>query len=237
MDATTTPARSRMKPRGLLPFARLVWASIFIAQFATASELKLSTGAILTGTPLARTETSVTVETKNGIQVVLEAAQLDPESWAEISKTTPEAKPTPRATPPRAAISERPAEIKWLDTGANAQSSTESRVATALRRLEKQGATQLNIRSEQIADAFEANAIAATERWRGKPMAVTGTISIMSIDVWGTPYIVLEGGVRKYLTDKKEIESIKQARTGQTITLHGIFRGKSALAIQRFDLE
>ena len=220
MDATATPSQSRTKLSILLALIYVVWLG---AQFAAASEIKLSSGASLTGTPLTRTETSVTVETKDGIQIVLEAAQLNPKSWAEISKATPEAKPTPRATPPpRAAISE---------------SSTESRVATALQRLEKQDATQLNIRSEQIADAFEANAIAATERWRDKPMAVTGTISIMSIDVWGTPYIVLEGGVRKYLTDKREIESIKKARTGQTITLHGIFRGKSALSIQRFDLE
>lgn len=124
-------------------------------------------------------------------------------------------------------IKVRPSLIKSLKLGSPTPLFTSS---------QRRSESPLRLTPEQIQTAYRVNAIKTQKDFEGKLVAVTGRIDIMDTDAWGTPYVVLEGGVRKYLTDTEEIAKISKARVRQSITLEGRFIGKDPLAFNRYDL-
>ncbi len=82
----------------------------------------------------------------------------------------------------------------------------------------------------ELYDAYDANQIAADEKYKGKTLEITGTIYSIGKDVLNSPYVQLEAknpllGVQCYLS-KDEASKAATLQKGQKVTLKGRGDGK-----------
>lgn len=78
-----------------------------------------------------------------------------------------------------------------------------------------------------IVEAFEANEVQATERFKGRRMLVTGTIESIGLDIMDHPYITLgpTSVFRKVQCLFENKSAVSSLHKGQEITLRGECKG------------
>lgn len=81
---------------------------------------------------------------------------------------------------------------------------------------------------KQLTDDYEANALAAENKYKGKKFEVTGTVDNIDKDILGDVYVKLTDGspyalkgVQAYFKDKKEIEKLSSLKKGDKIIIVG----------------
>lgn len=87
--------------------------------------------------------------------------------------------------------------------------------------------------AQEMARAYEANSIAADQRFKGQRLRVTGQVSSIGTDLFGSPYVTLTGGVNQFLEPQFEFPKAAAAQLaslgkGNTVTLECVGAGDIA---------
>lgn len=92
---------------------------------------------------------------------------------------------------------------------------------------------------QQLAADYEANEIAADQKYKDKPVVVTGTVTDISKDVMGDIYVVMTDGdemsmigVQCFFSDDHTADAAKLTK-GQKATIKGMCDGKVMHVILR----
>lgn len=183
--------------------------AITLAIVATANADKitvtLKSGGSMTGTLVGKSATEIKVETTYGV-IPLHADRVTPESWtaaqrAAISKPSGNyVVPTP-SPKPRKYVEKDPANAEAADGGA--------------------------ISVDDIERAYATNPVAADLRFKGKPIAVRGTINNIGTSEWGRPFVRIGDKVIKHYPWGVE-KKIAHLKVGQITTLTGTCYGVTA---------
>lgn len=94
----------------------------------------------------------------------------------------------------------------------------------AARREQAEIASLTMFTAPQIAQAYEANTVAADQIFKNKRFRVSGVISSINTDFLGKPYITLKGGVNQFMEpqfgfDKDQMNVVAGLRKGQKVVL------------------
>ncbi len=88
------------------------------------------------------------------------------------------------------------------------------------------------ITSIQLAEDYEENTLAADQKYKGKQFKVTGRVADINTDLFGDPYIMMEGTnifmQPQFAFDKDAGEQLAKLRKGMKLTL--ACRGKGDIA-------
>lgn len=91
----------------------------------------------------------------------------------------------------------------------------------------------LDVTANDISQAYSDNTVSADQRYKGKRFKVTGTVTEISTDFMGDPYVTLRGGVNQFMEpqfsfDKSNIDALTQMKKGMRVTLVCTGRGDIA---------
>lgn len=103
------------------------------------------------------------------------------------------------------------------------QQEAEAKAAAERESFKQSVATLPKYSAREIAADYEANTVAADQKYKGKSFKVTGKITDINTGVTGNPYIVL-AGVNMFLGpqlhfSKDYLQAISTAKKGMTITV------------------
>lgn len=130
-------------------------------------------------------------------------------------------------------------EEKAADKAAAEQRQVERQQAEADKRqaaieAEKKALAEMpTVTAQALASSYDANTVAADARFKGKRFKVTGTVSDISTDFTGDPYVTLRGGVNQFMEpqfgfDKSDSQQLAALRKGSKVTLVCTGRGDIA---------
>lgn len=76
----------------------------------------------------------------------------------------------------------------------------------------------------ELARAYDANTVAADQKFKGQTFKVTGTIADINTDIMGNPYVTMRGGVNQFLEpqfafDKDSANQLAELSKGMKVTL------------------
>jgi hypothetical protein len=91
-------------------------------------------------------------------------------------------------------------------------------------------APSYTLSAKQLADDYEANAVAADAKYKGKIVVVSGTIDSIGKDIMDQAYIVLDRGERilggvRCMFAKEEEPSVARLSKGQYVSVKGVVHG------------
>ncbi|MEI6746848.1 MAG: lysozyme inhibitor LprI family protein [Methylococcaceae bacterium] len=89
------------------------------------------------------------------------------------------------------------------------------------------------VTADSIASAYSENTIAADLQFKGKKYKVTGTVTDISTDFRGTPYITLQSSVHRFMKpqfsfEESEVARLANLKKGSTVSLICIGKGDIA---------
>lgn len=78
--------------------------------------------------------------------------------------------------------------------------------------------------ASELARAYDANTVAADQKFKGQTFKVTGTITDINTDIMGNPYVSMRGGVNQFLEpqfafDKDSANQLAELSKGMKVTL------------------
>lgn len=164
--------------------------------------LNLKSGGAMTCTLVSKSDTEIKVETAYGI-IPLRVDAVTPESWAAAHRATT-SKPSGNYIIPNPSPKPR----KYVEKDfTKAEPAMGDAISTTT-----------------VERAYLENPVAADLRFKGKPIAVRGTINNIGTSEWGRPFIRVANNVIKYYSWGSE-ESVANLKIGQTTTLSGTCYG------------
>lgn len=118
------------------------------------------------------------------------------------------------------------ASFLFIAFGSNEEQQVEKKTETKI----PAKASAIEIASSQLFADYEANAIAADEKYKNKVLLVTGKITAIDRDLLDDIYITLEGeeslGDVQCFFAEEHVKSALKLSKGQTITIKGLCDGK-----------
>ena len=90
----------------------------------------------------------------------------------------------------------------------------------------------INVTAEDLISAYKANEVAADERYKNQPLAVTGTVDSIGKDILDTMYVTLKGDEKYGFTsvqcmfDDEHKTELAALSKGDHIRVVGICKGK-----------
>jgi len=112
-----------------------------------------------------------------------------------------------------------------------AKQQREADKAQAAQEQAQQEAAQMpTITPNDLVDAYEANTVAADQRFKGRKFKVTGTVNDINTDFTGNPYLVLRANGNPFMLpqfgfDDAANEQLAKVRKGAKVTLICVGRG------------
>ncbi|WP_286790778.1 MULTISPECIES: OB-fold protein [unclassified Pseudomonas] len=61
------------------------------------------------------------------------------------------------------------------------------------------------VSSQQLAQAYDRNTVAADQQFKGKRFRVTGVVDSINTELFGNPYVTLRGGVNQFMEPQFEL--------------------------------
>lgn len=150
--------------------------------------------------------------------MVIEAAKSPEQKMAEAAEL--EAKKVQRELEKQIAKEERAA------AKAAEQAAEQEAARKAIEALPSYSASDL-------ARAYDANTVAADQKFKRQTFKVTGTITDISTDIMGNPYVTMRGGVNQFMEpqfsfDRDSANQLAELRKGMKVTL--VCTGKGDIA-------
>lgn len=89
----------------------------------------------------------------------------------------------------------------------------------------------ISISANQLSSAYNANELAADDKYKDKVLAVSGTVDSIGKDITDTPYVTLQAngdllGIQ-CMFDNQYKEQLSKLHKGQQIQIHGTCKGKT----------
>jgi len=110
----------------------------------------------------------------------------------------------------------------FIAFGSDDESVTETEIASE--------APAMTVSASQLYADYEANGVAADEKYKGKVLLVTGKVNSIDRDIMETIYVTLQGD--EYFGDvqcffaEDHVSTASQLSKGQTVTVKGKCEGK-----------
>lgn len=88
----------------------------------------------------------------------------------------------------------------------------------------KQAAASLGtVTAAEITKAYDGNTVAADQMYKGKTLKIKGTVSDISTDIVGNPYVTLKGGVNQFMEPQFQflsgaVDQMAKLSKGQSVT-------------------
>lgn len=112
-------------------------------------------------------------------------------------------------------------------------SSTNSSMGESAEEATKEKVVEIaKISASDLFKAYDANELAADEKYKGKTLEISGVIGELGKDILGSPYILLRPsgvlvfGVQCMLDDSEQASKASQLSKGASVTLTGDVSGK-----------
>ncbi len=158
--------------------------------------------------------------------------------------TSPNASPTP--TP--SSIEEmqqqwKKEDAKWKERQKEPlpPASAEDRAMIEAELAAEKSRSKLSMSVDALARAYNANEIAADEKYKGKAVIITGKIQSIGKDILGSPFVVVGGsgmldGVQCMFA-KSATSSLASLSKGRTVTISGTVSGKMLTWVMMSDCQ
>ncbi|QQQ15516.1 hypothetical protein JJL53_10925 [Aeromonas media] len=62
------------------------------------------------------------------------------------------------------------------------------------------------VNTQQLAQAYDRNTVAADQQFKGKRFKVTGVVESINTDLFGNPYVTLRGGVNQFMEPQFQLD-------------------------------
>lgn len=62
------------------------------------------------------------------------------------------------------------------------------------------------VNTQQLAQAYDRNTVAADQQFKGKRFKVTGVVESINTDLFGNPYVTLRGGVNQFMEPQFKLD-------------------------------
>ena len=62
------------------------------------------------------------------------------------------------------------------------------------------------VNTQQLAQAYDRNTVAADQQFKGKRFRVTGVVESINTDLFGNPYVTLRGGVNQFMEPQFQLD-------------------------------
>lgn len=118
---------------------------------------------------------------------------------------------------------------------ANLDKSKAAKDSNVVESAETSGAQKVDpvkVTAEQLFQDFKANTVAAEEKYKEKPLLVSGTVADIGKDMLDDPYVTFKVGgkyeisnVQAFFTDEEE-SKLGSLRKGQKLTIRAEFKGE-----------
>lgn len=82
----------------------------------------------------------------------------------------------------------------------------------------------MDVTADELAKAYDANTVAADQRFKGVRFKVHGTVGDINTDMFGNPYVTLHGGVNEFMEpqfqfDESQKGELAKLKKGAVVTL------------------
>lgn len=96
--------------------------------------------------------------------------------------------------------------------------------------------TSKAITAQELADAYQANEVAADEQYKGKQVTVTGRIKSIGKDIFDKiPYVEIETSEQltsiRCIFSSKDVNILSSLARGESIAISGTVRGAGVISI------
>ena len=90
----------------------------------------------------------------------------------------------------------------------------------------------IKISASDLLAEYDANEVAADNKYKGKKVEITGAVDSIGKDIFGSVYVTLKTdngfiSIQCYFSEKAEIDKVATLKEGDWVTVTGIVDGRS----------